>query len=175
MGQVRIRDADLDESETLVTSSAAKCCLLQIFWDSFAKRYGTGTRCIWLLGIPLGACWFCGLLSMTAASRMMYSFSRDGAMPFYRLIRYVDSVTQAPVVAGEVRVPCQHSQGCHRHVLQHMQCPGLASRRVMPYHCTPHHCTPQPYSSSACWLDLWCHQVQSGQWQWPPSSSAQAC
>eukprot|EP00891_Asterochloris_glomerata_P003306 jgi/Astpho2/3306/e_gw1.00054.39.1_t len=81
------------------TSSAAKCCLLQIFWDSFAKRYGTGTRCIWLLGIPLGACWFCGLLSMTAASRMMYSFSRDGAMPFYRLIRYVDPGTQAPVVA----------------------------------------------------------------------------
>ena len=75
---------------------------LQIFYDAFLKRFGRGSGAIWLLGIPLGACWFCGLLSMTAASRMMYSFSRDGALPFGRLIRHVDPGTQAPVIAGDV-------------------------------------------------------------------------
>ena len=102
-------------------------CLLQILWDSFAKKYGTGTRCIPLLGIPLGACWFCGLLSMTAASRMMYSFSRDGAIPFHRLIRFVDPGTQAPIVAGAG--PCQHSYGRHWHAVQHLQSQGVATKR----------------------------------------------
>ncbi|KAL1917435.1 uncharacterized protein VTP21DRAFT_3828 [Calcarisporiella thermophila] len=39
----------------------------------------TGT--IILMTLLIVACWFCGLASITANSRMIYAFSRDGALP----------------------------------------------------------------------------------------------
>ena len=41
----------------------------QIMWNAFASRYGHGTGSLLLMLVPLGACFFCGLLSVTSASR----------------------------------------------------------------------------------------------------------
>jgi amino acid permease (GABA permease) len=48
----------------------------QIFFDAVGKRGG-----LVLLLIVIGAQFFCGMSSVTANSRMIYAFSRDGALP----------------------------------------------------------------------------------------------
>ena len=37
------------------------------------------------MGLALAAMWFCGLSSVTSASRTLYAFSRDGGLPFSSL------------------------------------------------------------------------------------------
>jgi amino acid transporter len=51
-----------------------------------------------MLLIAVGAQLFCGTASVTSASRMMFAFSRDGAVPFHRVWRRVAS-NRAPVNA----------------------------------------------------------------------------
>jgi amino acid transporter len=51
-----------------------------------------------LLAIAVVAQFFCGTASITSASRMMFAFSRDGAVPFSTLWRKVSS-TRVPVNA----------------------------------------------------------------------------
>ena len=41
----------------------------QIIWDVVESRWGFGTPSLLLMLVPLGAVWFCGLLSITSASR----------------------------------------------------------------------------------------------------------
>ena len=45
------------------------------------------------------AMWFCGLSSVTSASRTLYAFSRDGGLPFSSRIASVNAKTKTPVVA----------------------------------------------------------------------------
>ncbi|MFF5252253.1 amino acid permease [Streptomyces leeuwenhoekii] len=52
-----------------------------------------------LLLVVIGAQLFCGMASVTANSRMIYAFSRDGALPFSRLWRTVSPRTRTPVAA----------------------------------------------------------------------------
>ena len=47
----------------------------------------------------IGAQLFCGMASVTANSRMIYAFSRDGALPFSRLWHTVSPRTRTPVAA----------------------------------------------------------------------------
>lgn len=49
---------------------------MQIMVDSVGH---TGAVCLMIILII--ACWQCGFASVTANSRMIYAFSRDGAMP----------------------------------------------------------------------------------------------
>ncbi|MEA2749154.1 MAG: hypothetical protein QOI41_3297, partial [Myxococcales bacterium] len=51
------------------------------------------------MGLALAAMWFCGLSSVTSASRTMYAFSRDRGLPLSSLISRVDSRTKTPLVA----------------------------------------------------------------------------
>ncbi|HEX3725363.1 MAG TPA: amino acid permease [Pirellulales bacterium] len=56
---------------------------------------------LWLLlavGIVI-AQFFCGLATVTSASRMAYAFARDGGLPFSRLVRRVSPGFQTPAVA----------------------------------------------------------------------------
>ena len=46
-----------------------------------------------LLVIACVAQFFCGLASVTSASRMMFAFSRDGAIPGHQLWRKVRPVS----------------------------------------------------------------------------------
>ncbi|CAF3970296.1 unnamed protein product, partial [Rotaria sp. Silwood1] len=49
--------------------------MTQILLDNFSKQLTIFFMCLILV-----ACWFCGLASVTANSRMIYAFSRDHAM-----------------------------------------------------------------------------------------------
>lgn len=51
------------------------------------------------MGLALAAMWFCGLSSVTSASRTMYAFSRDRGLPFSNLVSRVNPRTRTPLVA----------------------------------------------------------------------------
>ncbi|GAA0158234.1 hypothetical protein LIER_15317 [Lithospermum erythrorhizon] len=55
--------------------------IAQILYQAFKSRYGNGVGGIVCLGIPAIAIYFAGMGSLTSNSRMLYAFSRDGAMP----------------------------------------------------------------------------------------------
>ncbi|KAL0046843.1 hypothetical protein WJX82_011289 [Trebouxia sp. C0006] len=84
-----------DPSAELATVSY----VAQIMWDAFESRYSSGHASLVLMMVPLGSCWFCGLLSVTSASRMLYGFSRDQAVPFWRIWTHVDAHSGVPVNA----------------------------------------------------------------------------
>ncbi|MFE0463313.1 amino acid permease [Kitasatospora sp. NPDC058965] len=66
----------------------------QIFLDALGS---SGAEA--LLLIVIGAQFFCGMASVTANSRMIYAFSRDGALPGSRLWHRIDPRTQTPTNA----------------------------------------------------------------------------
>jgi amino acid transporter len=51
------------------------------------------------MGLALAAMWFCGLSSVTSASRTVYAFARDGGLPASRSIGRVNARTRTPLVA----------------------------------------------------------------------------
>ena len=71
----------------------------QVIWDAFAARYDNGKRGIALMMIPLLGQFFCCMASVTSNSRMVYAFSRDGAIPFSRFWHKVHPSTRTPVNA----------------------------------------------------------------------------
>jgi amino acid transporter len=66
----------------------------QIFVDAIT---GAGGKLLVLLATV--AMFFCGLASVTANSRMIYAFSRDGAVPGHRLWHRLNAQTRTPVNA----------------------------------------------------------------------------
>ncbi|KAI3855536.1 hypothetical protein MKX03_006574 [Papaver bracteatum] len=54
----------------------------QLFYDAFKSRYGSGVGGIICFGVAAVAIFFCGMGTITNNSRMVYAFSRDGAMPY---------------------------------------------------------------------------------------------
>jgi len=63
----------------------------QIFIDAIGWRGG-----LFLLLIVIGAQFFCGMSSVTANSRMIYAFSRDGALPGSKFWHRVNKRTRTP-------------------------------------------------------------------------------
>jgi amino acid transporter len=51
------------------------------------------------MGLALAAMWFCGLSSVTSASRTLYAFARDKGLPGSRHIGRVSTTTHTPLVA----------------------------------------------------------------------------
>lgn len=74
--------------QTATSSIAAPA---QIFFDALGK----GTA-IFVLLIVMGAQFFCGMASVTANSRMIYAFSRDGAVPGSRFWHKINKRTRTP-------------------------------------------------------------------------------
>ncbi len=66
----------------------------QIFIDAVGVTGGK-----MLLLVAIGAQLFCGMSSVTANSRMIYAFSRDGALPASRLWHQVNKRTRTPTNA----------------------------------------------------------------------------
>jgi amino acid permease (GABA permease) len=64
---------------------------VQIFLDAVGPTGG-----VILLLIVIGAQFFCGMSSVTANSRMLYAFSRDGAVPGHRIWHKVNKRTRTP-------------------------------------------------------------------------------
>ncbi|XP_073388875.1 amino-acid permease BAT1 homolog isoform X2 [Physcomitrium patens] len=71
-------------------NDAGGYAVAQVFYNVFKARYGSGTGGIVCLGIVGVAIYFCGMSSITSNSRMVYAFSRDGAMPFSRCLHQVN-------------------------------------------------------------------------------------
>jgi amino acid permease (GABA permease) len=63
----------------------------QIFIDAAGQKTGE-----FLLLIAIGAQLFCGMASVTANSRMIYAFARDGAIPGSRLWHKINKRTRTP-------------------------------------------------------------------------------
>ncbi|MDP9330279.1 MAG: amino acid permease [Actinomycetota bacterium] len=63
----------------------------QIFLDAVGKSWA-----IFLLLIVIGAQFFCGMASVTANSRMIYAFSRDGAIPGSNFWHRINKRTRTP-------------------------------------------------------------------------------
>lgn len=51
------------------------------------------------MGLAIAAMWFCGLSSVTSASRTLYAFARDKGLPFSSAVGRVHSRTRTPIVA----------------------------------------------------------------------------
>ncbi|KAI9452252.1 APC amino acid permease [Russula earlei] len=64
----------------------------QIFLDTVGEK-----GAIVLMVIVIGAMFFCGTFAITSNSRMMYAFSRDGAIPGSKFFHKVDRRWHAPI------------------------------------------------------------------------------
>ncbi len=65
-----------------------------IFRDALGKNWA-----IFVLLIVIGAQFFCGMASVTANSRMIYAFSRDGAVPGHKWWHAINKRTRTPTNA----------------------------------------------------------------------------
>ncbi|XP_051145744.1 amino-acid permease BAT1 homolog [Andrographis paniculata] len=79
-------------------NDAGGYAIAQIFYQAFKSRYGSGAGGIVCFGVVAVAIFFCGMSSITSNSRMVYAFSRDGAMPFSLLWHKVNK-REVPVNA----------------------------------------------------------------------------
>jgi amino acid transporter len=68
------------------TTGAGGFAVKQVFLDALGP-----TTAKVMLAITVGAQFYCGMSSITSASRMMYAFSRDGATPGHRLWRRLNA------------------------------------------------------------------------------------
>jgi amino acid transporter len=66
-------------------------------WAVIFKYSAGRTISLLLILIVVGAQFFCGMSSVTANSRMIYAFSRDGAMPFSNFWHHVSKKRRVPV------------------------------------------------------------------------------
>jgi amino acid transporter len=73
----------------LLTSNVAAPA--QIFLDAVGKSWA-----IFMLIVVIGAQFFCGMASVTANSRMIYAFSRDGAVPGHKWWHTINKRTRTP-------------------------------------------------------------------------------
>ncbi|BDA43078.1 Amino-acid permease BAT1 [Coccomyxa sp. Obi] len=89
----------IQDPDNLTTGNANGYISGQIFYDAFNGRYGTGSGGVVAMGIPLIAMFFCGASSVTSNSRMLWSFSRDGAVPGWQLWSAVNPLTKTPINA----------------------------------------------------------------------------
>jgi amino acid permease (GABA permease) len=80
--------------QNYATEAAAAVPPAQIFIDAIGA---TGAKL--LLLIVIGAQLYCGMSSVTANSRMIYAFSRDGALPFSDFWHRVNHRTRTPTNA----------------------------------------------------------------------------
>jgi len=77
--------------QNYATESTAVVPAAQIFLDAVGPRLGQ-----FLLLVAIGAQFYCGMSSVTANSRMIYAFSRDGAVPGHRFWSKINKRTRTP-------------------------------------------------------------------------------
>ncbi|KAI8466411.1 MAG: amino acid/polyamine transporter I [Monoraphidium minutum] len=80
---------------------------MQIAWDVFSARFGSGLGALGLFVVPLLCSLFCGNACLTTCSRVVWSFSRDGDLKISRLLRQVHPKFKTPVNAVWASVLCQ--------------------------------------------------------------------
>jgi len=81
----------IQDYDTTVASPTGQP-VTQIFLDTVGEK-----GAIVLMVIIIGAMFFCGTFSITSNSRMMYAFSRDGAIPGSKFLHKVDQRWLSPI------------------------------------------------------------------------------
>ncbi|DBA99144.1 TPA: hypothetical protein ACH3X3_011767 [Trebouxia sp. C0006] len=71
----------------------------QLLWQAYKTRFDTGVASLSLFAIPLGANFISALYAITSASRMLFGFSRDQAVPFSSTWQKVDESSGVPCCA----------------------------------------------------------------------------
>ncbi|KAK1437645.1 hypothetical protein QVD17_03439 [Tagetes erecta] len=79
-------------------NDAGGYAIAEIFYQAFKSRFGSGTGGIICLLVVAVAIFFCAMSSLTSNSRMVYAFSRDGAMPLSSLWHKVNQ-QEVPIYA----------------------------------------------------------------------------
>ncbi|KAI9300934.1 APC amino acid permease [Cunninghamella echinulata] len=79
---------------TATITSQSGFPVMQILFDSCGRPVA-----IFLMVLLMVACWFCGFASVTANSRMIYAFSRDGAIPGSAYLHKIHEKTKTPLNA----------------------------------------------------------------------------
>jgi len=77
--------------QNYATESTAVTPAAQVFIDAVGHNLG-----LFLLFIVVGAQFYCGMSSVTANSRMIYAFSRDGAVPGSQFWHKINPRTRTP-------------------------------------------------------------------------------
>jgi amino acid transporter len=77
-----------------VSTTASLAAPVAIFQQSLGDNWA-----IFVLLIVIGAQFFCGMASVTANSRMIYAFSRDGAVPGHKWWHSINKRTRTPTNA----------------------------------------------------------------------------
>jgi amino acid transporter len=84
-------DGTMVDGYTHALQSATGVPPVQIWIDAVGQSLGMG-----VLLIVIGAQFFCGMSSVTANSRMIYAFSRDGAVPLSSFWHRINKRTRTP-------------------------------------------------------------------------------
>ncbi|UJR11093.1 hypothetical protein I4U23_015275 [Adineta vaga] len=72
--------------------SATGFAVIQILMDNFGRTWTLIFMCTLLM-----ACWFCGLVTVTSNSRMIYAFSRDHALPWSHIWQKIHPQLSCPL------------------------------------------------------------------------------
>jgi amino acid transporter len=78
----------------LAATAAADNAPVHILRAALGARWGAAA-----MGLAVVAMWFCGLSSVTSASRMLFAFARDGGVPLAPILRRVSPTLKTPVAA----------------------------------------------------------------------------
>jgi amino acid transporter len=84
-------DAGYTNALSFQLATANVAAPAQIFLDAVGKSWT-----VFMLLIVVGAQFFCGMSSVTANSRMIYAFSRDGALPGHQIWHRINKRTRTP-------------------------------------------------------------------------------
>ena len=85
--------AGYDAAASFQPATGTVAAPAQIFYDAVSRNTGLT---VFMLLIVIGAQFFCGMASVTANSRMIYAFSRDGALPGSRWWHVINKRTRTP-------------------------------------------------------------------------------
>ncbi|KAK9909174.1 hypothetical protein WJX75_008248 [Coccomyxa subellipsoidea] len=89
----------IQDPSTVMTGDAQGYPVGQIFYDAFKARFGSGTGGIVLMMTPLVSMFCATVLFLATNSRMLWSFSRDGGVPLYKVWAAVNRRTRTPTNA----------------------------------------------------------------------------
>ncbi|CAL8461965.1 g1496 [Coccomyxa elongata] len=89
----------IQDADQLYSGVAKGYIVVQVFYDVFEGRYGSGMGGVALSGIPLIAIFNSTIMCMTNNARMLWSFSRDGGVPLYCVWAALNHRTKTPINA----------------------------------------------------------------------------
>ncbi|GFR51415.1 hypothetical protein Agub_g13703 [Astrephomene gubernaculifera] len=82
------------------SESRGKHAAAQLFWNVHADAYHDGRGGLALLTVPMISALMCTYQCVSANARMLFAFSRDGAVPLSRYLGRVEKRTRAPAAAA---------------------------------------------------------------------------